>query len=273
MNNCLRQIIKKITPPIFLDIFRRRISKYGFFGNFPTWKDAVKASTGYNSDEIISKVKESLLKVESGEEVYERDSVLFDKIHYSWPLLAGLLWIASLKGNRLNLIDFGGSLGSSYFQNRKFLIHLKELRWNIVEQEKMVKCGKKYFETDYLKFYFNLDDCIEEQNPDLILLSGVIQYIEKPYDLLKKIINYGLEFIIIDRTAFIKGDKDRLTVQKVSPKIYKASFPARFFSETKFLKYFEGRYELIEEFDALDKDSANIPSRYKGFIFKIKDIK
>ena len=66
-------------------------------------------------------------------------------------------------------------------------MHLKELKWNIAEQEKMVKCGKKYFETDYLKFYFNLDDCIEEQNPDLILLSGVIQYIEKPYDLLSRI--------------------------------------------------------------------------------------
>ena len=269
----LKQIIKKITPPIFLDIFRRGITKYGFFGDFLTWKDAINASTGYNTDEIIKKVKDSLLKVKSGEAVYERDSVLFDKIHYSWPLLAGLLWITSQKGNRLNLIDFGGSLGSSYFQNRKFLLHLKELKWNIVEQEKMVECGKKYFETDYLKFYFNLDDCVKEQNPDAILLSSVIQYIEKPYDLLKKIINYGLEFIIIDRTAFIKGDEDRLTVQKVSPKIYKASYPAWFFSETKFLKYFEGRYKLVEEFEALGKDSANVPSRYKGFIFRREDVK
>lgn len=268
MNDSLRQVIKKITPPIFLDIFRRGITKYGFFGNFSTWEDAVNASTGYNSDEIIRKVKESLLKVKSGEAVYERDSVLFDKIHYSWPLLTGLLWIASQKANRLNILDFGGSLGSSYFQNRKFLIHLKELSWNIVEQEKMVKCGKKYFENEHLNFYYNLVDCIKEQKPNAILLSSVIQYIEKPYDLLKKIINYGLEFIIIDRTAFIKGDKGRLTVQKVSPKIYKASYPAWFFSETKFLKYFEGRYELVEEFDALGNDMANIPSRYKGFIFR-----
>ena len=269
----LKQIIKKITPPIFLDIFRRGITKYGFFGNFPTWEGAVNASTGYNSDEIIKKVKRSLLKVKSGEAVYERDSVLFDKIHYSWPLLASLLWIASQKGNKLNLIDFGGSLGSSYFQNRKFLLHLKELKWNIVEQKKIVECGKKYFENEHLNFYYNLVDCIKEQNPDLILLSSVIQYIEKPYDLLKKIINYGLEFIIIDRTAFIKGDKDRLTIQKVSPKIYKASYPAWFFSETKFLKYFEEEYKLIEEFEALGKDMANIPSRYKGFIFRREDVK
>lgn len=270
--NRLKQIVKKITPQIFLDIFiyRRGITKYGFFGNFSTWKDAVKVSTGYSSNEIIKKVKESLLKVKAGEAIYERDSFLFDKIHYSWPLLAGLLWIASQRGNRLNLIDFGGSLGSSYFQNRKFLMHLKELKWNIIEQEKMVECGKKYFETDCLKFYFNIDDCIEEQNPDLILLSSVIQYIEKPYDLLNKIINYGLEFIIFDRTAFIKGNNDRLTVQKVPPIIYKASYPAWFFSEIKFLKYFEEKYELVEEFEALGKDSANIPSEDKGFIFRRK---
>lgn len=149
-------------------------------------------------------------------------------------------------------------------------MHLKELRWNIVEQKKMVECGKKYFETDCLKFYFNIDDCIEEQNPDLILLSSVIQHIEKPYDLLKKIISCGLEFIIIDRTAFVKGDKDRLTVQKVSPKIYKASYPAWFFDENKFLNCFKGRYKIVEEFEALGKDNANITSRYKGFIFRRK---
>jgi putative methyltransferase (TIGR04325 family) len=119
-------------------------------------------------------------------------------------------------GNSLNLIDFEGSLGSSYFQNRKFLMQLKELKWNIVEQKKMVECGRKYFENEYLKFY-----CIKEQNPDAIVLSSVIQYIEKPYSLIGKIINYKFDFIIIDRTPFIEGDKDRLTVQKVSPKIYK----------------------------------------------------
>lgn len=270
MNDRLKQIIKKITPPILLDIFRRRISKYGFFGDFLTWKDAINASTGYNTNEIIKKVKHSLLKVKSGKAIYERDSVLFDKIHYSWPLLTGLLWIASQRGNRLNLIDFGGSLGSSYFQNRKFLMHLKELKWNIIEQKKMVECGKKYFENEYLKYYINLDDCIKEQNPDIIILSSSLQYIEKPYSLIRKIINNKFDFIIIDRTPFIEDNKDRLTVQKVSPKIYKANYPAWFFSETKFLKYFEGRYELVEEFDALGKDSANIPSRYKGFIFRRK---
>lgn len=85
-------------------------------------------------------------------------------------MLASLSWIASQEGNRLNLINFGGSLGSSYFQNRKFLLHLKELKWNIVEQKKMVECGKKYFENEHLNFYYNLVDCTKEQNPDLILL-------------------------------------------------------------------------------------------------------
>lgn len=61
---------------------------------------------GYNSDEIIKKVKQFLLKVKSGKAVYERDSILFDKIYYSRPLLAGLLWIACQRGDRLNLIVF-----------------------------------------------------------------------------------------------------------------------------------------------------------------------
>ena len=56
--------------------------------------------------------------------VYERDSVLFDTIRYSWPLLSDLLRAASEDQNHLSVLDFGGSLGSSYYQNRVFLSHL-----------------------------------------------------------------------------------------------------------------------------------------------------
>ena len=141
MNNRIKQIIKDFVPPIALRIYQNRSGKVRFVGNYPTWDEACKASSGYDSALILNKVKNALLKVKNGEAVCERDSVLFDKIQYSWPLLSGLLWIASQKKNRLSLVDFGGSLGSTYYQNRKFLIHMEMLQWSIIEQKRLLNVG------------------------------------------------------------------------------------------------------------------------------------
>ena len=96
----------------------------------------------------------------------------------------------------------------------------------------------------------------------------MLQYIESPYTLLSTIFAENFEYIIIDRTPFIDSEKDRITVQKVHPKIYKASYPCWFFSEEKFKQAFEVNYELITEFTSTDQ--ANIKSVFKGFLYKQK---
>jgi putative methyltransferase (TIGR04325 family) len=272
MKQRLVRIVKGIAPPILLDIYRGLTDNRVYSGNYKTWEEARKTCDGYDSDLILNKVRDALLKVKNGEAVYERDSVLFDKVHYSWPLLAGLLWVASRNGNRLNLVDFGGSLGSSYFQNRKLLAHLHELKWNIVEQTKFVECGKRYFEDEHLKFYYAVDDCLKEQHADTILLSSVIQYLEKPYDLLNDVKRKGFKYIIVDRTAFLDTGDDRITVQKVPPEIYQSSYPAWFFNRARFLNFFSETYELIVEFDALAGTIGlgDTVARDMGFIFKKK---
>ena len=233
----------------------------------------MELSTGYDSERILGKVRDSLLKVKRGEAVYERDSVLFDKVQYSWPLLAGLLWIASQNGNRINLVDFGGSLGSTYYQNRKFLLQLKELRWNIVEQKSFVDRGRRDFENEHLKFYHELEECFLEQRPDTILFSSVLQYLERPYSVLGKVRSLGFEFLLFDRTTIIESGEDRITLQKVPPEIYDASYPAWFFNREKFLGFFSADYELVVEFDAL-AGAIPLGDRFgydKGFIFRKRE--
>ena len=246
--------------------------KYGWFGDYPSWEEANKDSTGYDSDLILEKVKSSLLKVKNGEAIYERDSVLFNKVEYSWPLLTALLWITNQNKGKLNLIDFGGSLGSTYYQNRFFLKDVSELHWNIVEQKNFIECGKHYFEDDHLKFYFTLEECVAHKNPDTIILSSVLQYIESPYELLDKIVGLNFTYIIFDITSFLEHGKDRITVQKVPPHIYNASYPVWVFEKEKFLKFFEGKYELIAEFEAyVGKEyyiGNNVKAGDKGFIFR-----
>ena len=104
--------LKYYIPPILYDAIDKLLNyKYGWKGNYKTWQAALDNSSGYDSDLILQKVKDATLKVKKGEAVYERDSVLFDEIEYSWPLLSGLMLAAAKRNGELNVLDFGGSLG------------------------------------------------------------------------------------------------------------------------------------------------------------------
>jgi putative methyltransferase (TIGR04325 family) len=268
----MNKTIKYFIPPAAYVCYDRFVKNMGYFGNYLTWQEADKDSLGYAADQILDQVKGALLKVKNGEAAYERDSVLFDEIQYSWPLLAGLLWISSRNGNRLNLLDFGGSLGSSYYQNRELLLHLNELSWNVVEQDKFVRCGREFFEDQKLKFYFTIEECMEACRIDAILLSGVLPYMEEPYKLLEQVRKQKIKYIVIDRTLTMDGDKDRLTVQHVPAKIYGARYPAWILGREKLLKMFEEDYEMVMHFDAL-AGSVFLGDTFahdKGFVFRIK---
>jgi len=269
----LKDIIKLATPPVILNLSDRLLSDqyYGLTGDYSRWNDAMAASTGYDSEIILEKTKEALLKVKNGEAVYERDSVLFNEIQYSWPLLAGLLWVATRYGGKLNVLDFGGSLGSTFFQNRCFLTSLPMgVRWNIVEQTRYVETGKKWFENDYLRFYSDFSDCLAENKPNVTLLSSVLQYLEHPYEIINKIEELPCDYIIIDRTPFWNGPSDRLCVQTVPPSIYRASYPSWIFSIPGFHTYLNNKWKIIAAFDSFDNLNAPVKTVWQGFILEHK---
>jgi putative methyltransferase (TIGR04325 family) len=258
-----KKAIKDLIPPFFLRLITSLF--YGWHGNYSTWEEAMRKSGGYDSHTILEKVKDSALKVKKGIAVYERDSLLFDHIEYSFPLLSGLLWIAALNNRKLNVLDFGGSLGSTYFQNKSFLDTLADVNWCIVEQPEIVKTGIENFEDQRLHFFNSTVECLKTYDIHIVLLSSVLQYLEEPYRLLDEIISHKPEYIIIDRTPFVKGN-DRITIQTVNPKIYKGSYPCWFFNKNRFINSLIPSYNMIVEFNALDR--ANINSEFKGFIFR-----
>jgi putative methyltransferase (TIGR04325 family) len=261
-----RSLTKKILPP-FVSKHLSGIY-FGWHGNYPSWHSAREKCTGYDSEKILDKVRTSLLQVKNGNALYERDSVLFNTLQYSYPLLSGLMWIAARNKGKLNVLDFGGSLGSSYFQNKRFMDSLKDINWCIVEQPAFVRTGIEDFATDKLHFFNTIDDCLKSFRIDVVLFSSVLQYLEEPFKVIEQVKSMHIENIIIDRTPFISG-KDRITIQKVRPRIYKASYPCWFFNKEKFVSLLTKDYEMILEFDALDE--ANISSEFKGFILKRLD--
>lgn len=223
-----------------------------FKGRFHDWAVARANSTGYDSDLILEKVRKAQLKVKAGEAAFERDSVLFDRIYYSFPVLAALQYVALRDAGRLSVLDFGGALGSSYFQCQPFLRELEHLQWSVVEQANFVHCGKRLFIDDKLNFFDTIADCVAEKRPNVALLSSVLQYVPEPYAVLDEIMQSGIPVIVVDRTPYSNQDKDFITVQHVPKKIYPASYPCWVFSRARFQAHVDARYKIMTEFDSAD---------------------
>ncbi|WP_234733538.1 methyltransferase, TIGR04325 family [Tellurirhabdus bombi] len=254
---------------------KRNKPEYGWFGRYSSWQDASAVADGYEKENILEKTKEALLKVKRREAVYERDSVLFDKKEYPFPLISFLLHTALQKEAPLHILDFGGSLGSTYFQVKEFLTPRVCASWSIVEQEHYIACGQALFEDEVLKFFHSIDECLAAYPVDLIILSSVVQYLPDPHRFLDSLTAHGFEAILFDRTAFVKESKDRLTVQKVWPNIYEASYPTWFFNEVGFLKHFAREYEIKAEFKTYVEGEAVVdidhePIGYEKGFFLVK---
>lgn len=249
----IREFCKEWIPLAIQELLRPYLGRSVFFrGCFNNWGSACKYSIGYDHELILEKVKGAMLKVQSGGAAYERDSVLFDSIQHSFPVLAALARAALESGGRLAVLDFGGALGSSYYQCRKFLSISKSLRWGVVEQAHFVKCGKESFESDHLQFFETISACNMKIQPNVALLSSVLQYLPKPFDVLDQLINQKIKYIVLDRTPFSQLSHDFITVQYVPPRIYKASYPCWVFSQEAMLAYLEKEYDTLVVFQSLD---------------------
>ena len=238
-------------------------------GDFDTWENAEKECSGYDGENIINKVSEALIKVKNGEAEYERDAHLFYTLEYNWSLVA-LIQKAYLETNKeLLIVDFGGSLGSSYFQNRKMLANVP-YKWIVIEQPHYTEKGKALFEDECLHF---VNDFQEIQDKiDIILFSSVLQYVNKPTFYILQAIKKEPSFIYIERTGFIEAEKELITVQKIPAYIYEATYASCFFVERDFLSNFQSQFEVIADLDStIDTDihsEKGVRLYWKGFILK-----
>ncbi|MDO9009817.1 MAG: methyltransferase, TIGR04325 family [Thiobacillus sp.] len=244
-----KALIRDCLPPLVIRRLQQlRRGGVRFEGDFPSWAEASRHASGYDTDAILAKVLEATLKVKRGEAVYERDSVVFDQIEYVWPVLSGLMWAAARNQGRLSVLDFGGALGSTYFQNRRFLEGLADVRWNVVEQAHYVERGNALVAEGPLRFYFDIATCLAEQAPNVVLLSSVLQYLPDPLGMLDELGRVGAAVLMIDRTPFASLAENRLLVQHVPASIYPASYPMWVFSDSQLLAHLAPRWRVVSRY-------------------------
>ena len=241
LNNFLKYILPDFLVKIINKILKRDIQ---IVGKYLNWDEALNNSMGYDDNRIFDKSKKSFIKVLNNEAYYERDSVLFYKENINYSLIKILNEINFKLKRVINILDFGGSFASTYFQNRKILKNNKNFTWSIIEREQIINYVntsriRKKIKNSYsnLNFYLTIKDYLRFYSPDLVLFSSVLQYLPKPFDILKFLININVKYFLILRTPFHQF-ADEIKIQIVPKHIYKSNYPIRIFNEKSFLKYF-----------------------------------
>lgn len=269
-----RAFVRDCLPPLLVRWLQQmRARGITFSGDYPTWATASAAATGYDADAILARVRDATLRVKRGEAAFERDSVTFDKAEYVWPLLAGLMAAAARNQGRLSVLDFGGALGSTYFQHRRFLDGLAEARWSVVEQAHYAKCGAGEVADDVLRFYPDISSCLAEQSPDVILLSGVLQYLPEPMMVLDELGRAGAGTLLIGRTPFSGREAHHLLVQHVPASIYQASYPMWVFSEPRMLESLAQHWCRVSRFDEPEgrvRSREGLPFEFAGMLLEAR---
>lgn len=246
----------------------------GFFGDYATWQAAADDSTSMTIPErdAASERNAALMRrVRDGEIAYMRDGVTFDRVELPFPLLSFLQRIALEDGGRLRLVDFGGSLGVSYFQTREFLSALSEIRWAVVDLPEVVRCGREQFTTAELSFHDTLGEARHAIGARAALLSGVLTYIPDTDELLAELTRGEFEWILFDRTPLIDAERPRIVVQAVAGEQGEISWPCRMMTRDALLQPFARAYDLVAEFPSYcdgDEWLDGMAIRHRGFALR-----
>lgn len=244
----------KCTP--FYLLYDERSPGIRYLGDYNSWTEAAEECEGYDDSVIINKAIWASQKVLNGEAKWERDSFLFYEQKYVYKLCASILRCALKNGNKgVRVLDLGGSLGSTYFQNIKYLEDVNNLEYIVAEQDHYRDYGHEHLENSILKFISSKDDWESQEKYDIILMSASLQYISEYIEITEKIKRARPEYIILDRILI--SERGRLCKETVPEKIYKSSYPVRIFSEKEIKDFFEPEYQVIENDISSVPETAN----------------
>lgn len=243
---------KKCTP--FYLLYDEMLPQVRYLGDYESWDSAKDECNGYEDVAIIDKVISSTKSVLNGNAVWERDGYLFYEKKYTYKICAAILRCAVQNDNQgVRVLDIGGALGSTYFQNREYWTDVKDLEYIIVEQEAFANYGHTHLENSELKFIGSVEDYQNSGKYDIVLMSASLQYISNYKEMISRVLKLKPRYIILDR--ILVGDRTRICKETVPEEIYKSSYPVIIFSEEEIMGLFSSEYEVIE------RDISSVPER------------
>jgi putative methyltransferase (TIGR04325 family) len=272
----LTEQLRDVVPPALLRQWRRRRGvSMRFIPQSGGWPAAVRHSTGYDAKTILERVTRATQEVVAGRALFERDGVLFHEPDYPFAMLATLLGAALRNAGTLDVLDFGGSLGSKYRQCLPMLQAVQHLRWCVVEQPAFVQVGRQRFSDASLTFAESMSALPFERPPNVALASSVLQYLPNPYGVLDDLHASGAEQLVIDRTPMSGCVNDVACVQRVPSFIYEGSYPCWVLSRDMLVAHLTRHWTIECEFPGPEVEQitdGGLRFHFRGLILRRKPI-
>lgn len=251
-------------------LYCKYYADHGCKGDYASYEEAEVKCVGYDADNILNKVLKSTLMVKNGECAYERDGVAFFEKAINYNLMMYLYQIHKMEG-RLHVCDFGGALGSTYWQHKELFAEMGNVEWNVVEQGNYILCGRANLENEVLHFYYNVKELLSSRGgQNVVLLSSVLQYFPEKDAVLDWIAELDAGYLIIERNPV--GSRRRITIETVHEPIYESTRPFVCMDEKELVQNIENRgYQLLDSWKSLVDGDLYIGSEiysYKSFVFK-----
>jgi putative methyltransferase (TIGR04325 family) len=246
----LRAALQLLTPPIVWRLVRRGRRRGPLEGPFASWDAASQRATGWDSPRIVEQALAAALEVRDGAAAFERDSVAHGQIIYSPTILAALM-LAVDRHRRLEVVDFGGGLGSNYFQNLKLIRALSNApaSWRVVERPALARIGVDQFQTEQLRFHDDLA-AVRLERP-VVLFTGSLQYVADAFGLLETAMAMT-DIIALDRVLVYAEAEHGIFVQRLDAKRFgPVTLPTWCFARAALIDWFAARgFRLVERFEA-----------------------
>jgi putative methyltransferase (TIGR04325 family) len=120
------------------------------------------------------------------------------------------------KKEEISILDVGGGFGDNFFQIEKTLGSLsKRVNYLVVDNQVQCSFGIEFYKDNGKKIDFKTE--IPNQNFDLIIIIGTIQYIENWKEFISEITKKTTTSIFISRTPINITGPTFITVQSICP--------------------------------------------------------
>jgi putative methyltransferase (TIGR04325 family) len=165
----LKRVARAVLAPLGI-----RPHRFPLRGVFATYEEAMAsvrrgALAGYNHDAIVPICYEAMCNV-----------TLWD-----YPVL---FWLQQLAPEINCLVDAGGHMGTKYRAFRGHLRRFDHVRWVVYDVPAMIRAGRERAQAEGLSSLSFVESLSEAPPADLMLASGLLQYLDIPFpDLLGKL--------------------------------------------------------------------------------------
>lgn len=272
MKQKIKRIIKDFIPPFICREIPNLLGLRMKFRKFQTYNHALKYVNKFNQN-IRSSSKNHPIISNTLTSLHQRANNSTREYHTVTNAFFIVKGIS--KAKNFVFIDFGGGGGSTYFDNKSLLSLMGKYSWNVCELPEIVAHCKKY-EDGIISFHSDLNEISNkytvEGNIKILLLSGVLMYLEDGFTFLQQLVDrIKPDAIIFDRTAISNNNQIQFFSQYVPKKLggRKANLYISY-PKNNFLDFFQkNNFSIFNEFRSyIDSDQKFFSMRG---ILAIKD--